>query len=206
MQSSEKLALLTQISCIAQGLSDTFAPFCEVVVHDLKNPQHAILEIYNSLSGREVGEPATELGLARIGDPDYPQVIANYANQFVDGRPVKSTSIGIKDENGQYVAALCINVDMTMFRSVQNALAQFSQRNSNAVTESLEPAGTEAIRQRIDQFAARLASTPRALKAPERRQLILELRDSGLLDVKRSMDTIAQHLGISRASAYSYAK
>ena len=36
--------------------------------------------------GRRIGQPATELGLARIQDPDYPAVIANYANQFADGR------------------------------------------------------------------------------------------------------------------------
>ncbi|EHP43475.1 putative DNA-binding protein [Cupriavidus basilensis OR16] len=34
--------------------------------------------------------------MARIVDPEYRQVIANYANQFADGRQAKSTSIGLK--------------------------------------------------------------------------------------------------------------
>ncbi|MGM3184304.1 helix-turn-helix transcriptional regulator [Dickeya oryzae] len=198
--------LLEQLSTIAEGLGETFAPFCEVVIHDLKKPEHSILAIYNNLSGREVGQPTTELGLARIASPEFPRVVANYANQFADGRPVKSTSIGIKDASGEYVASLCLNVDMTLFRGIQHAFAHFNQVNSGVLTESLEPSGAEAIRQRIDQFAARLATTPRALKAPERRLLMQELRESGLLDVKKSMETIAQHLGISRASVYSYAR
>ncbi len=33
--------------------------------------------------------------------PEFPNLISNYANQFADGRPAKSTSIGIKDEEGQ---------------------------------------------------------------------------------------------------------
>lgn len=38
MAASGEGLLLTQLEAIAKGLSETFAPFCEVVVHDLKNP------------------------------------------------------------------------------------------------------------------------------------------------------------------------
>lgn len=51
MAASGEGLLLTQLEAIAKGLSETFAPFCEVVVHDLKNPEHAILSIHNNLSG-----------------------------------------------------------------------------------------------------------------------------------------------------------
>ncbi|WP_373791716.1 helix-turn-helix domain-containing protein, partial [Delftia acidovorans] len=40
----------------------------------------------------------------------------------------------------------------------------------------------------------------------ERRALVRELKGAGLLDVRRSMETIAAHLGVSRATVYSYAK
>ncbi|RDK07851.1 helix-turn-helix transcriptional regulator [Cupriavidus lacunae] len=205
--SAEQQALLEQLKQVAQGLGETLAPFCEVVVHDLLHPKQAILAIHNNLSGRQVGDPATELGIARIADPEFPQVIANYANQFTDGRQAKSTSIGIKDSSGRYVAALCMNVDLTLFRGLQNALNQFGSVGSAAgVNESLDPAGAEAIRRRIDQFAARLATTPRSLKAQERRALMRELKESGCMEVRRAMEIVAQHLGVSRASVYSYAK
>ena len=71
---------------------------------------------------------------------------------------------------------------------------------------SNEPAGADAIRARIDAYAARLASTPRALKTDERRALLAELKAAGLLDVRRAMETIAAHPGVSRASVYSYAR
>ena len=203
----EQATLLEQLKHIAQGLGETFAPFCEVVVHDLRDPKNSILAIQNNLSGREVGGPSTEIGLARIADPDYPQVITNYANQFADGRQAKSSSVGIRDSSGQYVAALCMNVDMTLFRSLQNALGQFASINADsAVKESLDPAGADAIRTRIDQFAARLASTPRSLKADERRTLLRELKESGCMEVRRAMEIAALHLGVSRAAVYSYAK
>lgn len=205
--SAEQEALLAQLMHIAEGLGQTFAPFCEVVVHDLTDPEHAILALHNKLSGRTVGAPATELGLARIADPDFPQVLANYPNQFADGRQVKSTSVGIKDAGGHYIAALCLNVDLTLFNSVQNAMGQFLALSSDMpASESLGAANADAIRAHIDRYAARLATTPRSLRTEDRRLLLKELKDSGFMEVRRSMETVALHLGVSRATVYSDAK
>ncbi len=196
-------ALIEQVRQIADGLAQTFAPFCEVVVHDLRDPEHAVLAIHNNLSGRSASDPATELGLARIGDNAFPQIVANYANQFADGRPAKSTSIGIKDAEGRYVAALCLNVDLTLFRSMRSALEQFTATDASPVPETLDPANAEMLRKRIAQYAARLASAPQLLKADERRALMRELKAAGFLEMRRAMEIAASSLGISRATAYN---
>ena len=59
----------------------------------------------------------------RIADPNYPSVIQNYPNQFPDGRPVKSTSIGIKNAEGRYVAALYMNLDVSTLSPMTLSLA-----------------------------------------------------------------------------------
>jgi predicted transcriptional regulator YheO len=203
-KTSEQQNLLDQMRQVADGLGKTLAPFCEVVLHDLTEPKHAILAIHNNLSGRSIGAPATELGLERAANPDFAQVIANYPNTFPDGRLAKSTSIGIKDSQGQYVAALCLNVDLTVFRSLNTMLTQFGNVDAAAeIKETMQPSGADAIRLRIDQFAARLGSTPRALKADERRALMRELREAGLSDVRRAMDIVAAYLNVSRATVYN---
>lgn len=200
---SEQQTILEQVEQIAAALGETLAPFTEVVVHDLRSPKHAILAIHNNLSGRKVGDPATELGLARIADDDYPQVLANYANRFSDGRQAKSTSIGIKDSNGHYFAALCLNVDVTLFRSVSTMLDQFSALKRNVVKESLDPSTADSLRERIDRFAVGLATTPQALRTDQRKALMQALKEEGFLDLRRSMETVAQHLGVSRATVYN---
>ncbi|EDT01613.1 YheO domain protein [Burkholderia ambifaria IOP40-10] len=202
----EQASLIEQVLRIAEGLGAMFAPFTEVVVHDLRTPEHAILAIHNNLSGRAVGDPATELGLARIEDDDYPQVLANYANRFADGRTAKSTSIGIKDSSGRYVAALCLNADVTLFRGFQGMLHQFCSTEGEPVADTLDPAGADAIRQRIDAFATRLATTPRELKTDQRRELMHALKADGFLEVRRAMEIVSQHLGVSRATVYNDAK
>ncbi|MBN9354843.1 PAS domain-containing protein [Herbaspirillum huttiense F1] len=196
--------LLSQLQQVAQGLGETFAPFCEVVLHDLRDADHSIVALHNNLSGREVGDATTELGLARIADESYPQVLTNYANTLPDGRQAKSTSIGIKDADGKYVAALCMNIDLTLFGALQGMLRQFGGIDQGVrVAETLEPAGAEGLRSRIDAFAARLSTTPRSLKAEDRRQLMRELRQSGCLDIRRAAEIVAAHLGVSRATVYN---
>ena len=200
---SEHQYVLEQLQHIARGLGETFAPFCEVVVHDLTKSDHAILAIHNQLSGREVGDPMTELGKQRISNADFPEVVANYPNRFPDGRQAKSTSIGIRDSQGTYVAALCLNVDLTVFQNLQNVLARFGNTAVEAgIDESLAPVGSQSLRAYIDEFSARRSTTPRALKTDERRALLRELKEGGLLEVRRAIDTVAQHLGVSRTTLY----
>jgi len=94
-----------------------------------------------------------------------------------------------------------------LFQGFQSAMNRFTAvEGSTPVLESLDPSGTEAIRARIDAFAAKMAATPRSLKPESRRALMKELKAAGLLEVRRAMDTIAAHLGVSRATVYSDAK
>ncbi|MBN9095780.1 helix-turn-helix transcriptional regulator, partial [Pandoraea pnomenusa] len=110
----ENALLLREGRKIVEALGQTFAPLVEVVLHDLTDPDNAVVAIANNLSGRQPGDAVTEMGLARIADPAFPEVIANYANRFPDGRPAKSTSIGLKNSRGEYVGAICLNMDISM--------------------------------------------------------------------------------------------
>jgi len=111
---AEDELLLAEAEKIAHAVGRMLPGLCEVVLHDLRDPEHAVRAIEGSLSGRSVGDPATELGLARIADPGCPDVLQNYPGHFPDGRPAKSTSIGIKNREGRYIAALCLNLDVSL--------------------------------------------------------------------------------------------
>lgn len=85
-------------------------------------------------------------------------------------------------------------------------LDHFGSFSGDRPNESLELGGSDSIRAKIDSFAARLSTTPRALKTADRRILLQELKDSGLLEIRKAMETVASHLGVSRATVYSDTK
>jgi len=198
---------LIQEACkIAEGLAETLAPLCEVVVHDLTNPEHAIVQIENNLSGRSVGDGATELGLARMADPNFPDIIANYANSFADGRPTKSTSIGLRDKTGRYAAAICINMDLSYLKSISGYLNELTRIKAaeGTVRESLSGARQDTLNEKILAFSAKRNRDPRALTSDERRELLQMLADDGELERRGAADQIGAIIGVSRSNVYYY--
>jgi predicted transcriptional regulator YheO len=106
------------------------------------------------------------------------------------------------------VAALCLNVDLTLFQSFQGAISQFTKIDDKEVHEHIEAGGnhSDRIHARIDDFAATRATTSRSLKPADRKQLVQELKKAGLLEVRRGAEIAAAHMGVSRATVYSDAK
>ncbi|QUP56513.1 transcriptional regulator (plasmid) [Ralstonia syzygii] len=202
----ENRLLLREGKKIVEALGKTLAPLVEVVLHDLKQPEHAVVAIANNLSGRRVGDAATELGLARMADPGFPEVIQNYANRFPDGRPAKSTSIGLKNSHGEYVAAICLNMDVSLLSAVTAGLGQLMQTDAAAppVPESLVPHGVEAVRAALERFAAARNTTPMGMTLEQRREAMRELSASGLLNLRRALSEVAQTLGVARSTVYTY--
>ncbi|WP_254440887.1 helix-turn-helix transcriptional regulator [Pandoraea cepalis] len=203
----ENALLLREGRKIVEALGQTFAPLVEVVLHDLTDPDHAIVAIANNLSGREPGDAVTEMGLARIADPAFPEVIANYANRFPDGRPAKSTSIGLKNGRGEYVAAICLNMDISMLAAAAASVQQLVSVPNHAPTpvrETLSTRRLDDIVPLITDFAAQRNTTPQGLTLAQRREAIRLVEARGLLDLRHAHAEVARALGVARSTVYTY--
>ncbi|MFD4350834.1 transcriptional regulator [Streptomyces coelicoflavus] len=201
--------LIREAEKIAVALGRMFPGLCEVVLHDLRDPRRAIRVIENNLSGREIGDSATELGLARIADPEYPSIIQNYPNQFPDGRPAKSTSIGIRNAAGRYIAALCLNLDVSVLSPVTLALSNLvatDTEHREQPLETLRDRTARELRRTVEALAAQRAAAPRSLSREDKKALVRQLHRDGYFDSRDAAQTIADLLGVSRATVYNYAK
>ncbi len=203
--SDEHELLLREAAKIVDALAQTLAPLCEVVLHDLRNPDHSIVSIGNNLSGRKIGAKATELGLARIADPDFPDLLINYPNTFDDGRAVKSTSIGLKDSEGTFVAAICLNMDVSYLRFFSSYLNDFTKTVADKrAKENLINSDNPSIETEILRFASTNNKDPRSLTSNEKRHLIRQLNENNVLNRRGAAEQISKILGVSRSSIYYY--
>lgn len=201
--------LIGEAEKIAVALGRMFPGLCEVVLHDLRDPRHAIRTIENNLSGRRTGDSATELGLARIADPEYPSVIQNYPNRFPDGRPAKSTSIGIKNAAGEYIAALCLNLDVSVLSPVTLALSNLvatGTEHREQPLETLRDRNARELRRAVEALAAERGGTPRSLSRDAKKALVRHLQAEGYFDSRDAARIIADLLGVSRATVYNYTR
>ncbi|MEU0991415.1 PAS domain-containing protein [Streptomyces sp. NPDC005953] len=203
---AEDELLLREAEKITTAIGRMFPGLCEVVLHDLRDPDHSLRAIENNLSGRTVGEPATELGRARIQDPDFPAVVQNYPNRFPDGRAAKSTSIGIKNSSGAYVAAICLNLDISVFDGVVSGISRLiaTDEGERPLHETLRARTVEELHGVAEDFAARRGRSPQALTTADKRELVRTLEAQGFLQVKHAVRTLAGILGVSRATVYNH--
>jgi predicted transcriptional regulator YheO len=200
--------LLGQYIVLASALTKMYSPFCEVVVHDFSKPQHAIIFIGNSLSGRKVGDPTTNIGLKRIEDPNFPQILQNYQSVLPDGRVLKCTSFGIRNSKGKTIGALCLNFDISSFSNLQTPINQFLRfDNTNVPTkEFFYSSSISQINKYISDFASALKSTTKTLSLNQRKTLLKQMKQNGLFNVKGSIGIAAKLLSISRATIYNIIK
>jgi predicted transcriptional regulator YheO len=200
--------LLREGKKIAEALGKMLSPFCEVVLHDLTRPEHAVIAIENNISGRNVGDSVTQLGLARLKDPGFAEVVQNYPNHFPDGRPAKSTSIGLKNTKGQFIGALCLNMDISMISAMQEKLARFASTDTEEppIPETLRAQSEKDLQETMASFASQRGLPAKRLSHREKRELVLQLAEQGFLSLRKAVPIIAASLGISRTTVYTYAK
>lgn len=198
--------LLRECRKIVEGIGKTFAPFCEVILHDLTQPDSSIVMMEGNLTGRSVGHGTTALGHARLTDPNFPDVLANYANPQLDGRSFKSTSIGIKNKKGEVVASVCINIDLSMLQTLQQGLQTFMLTPTEAPVREHLHANLPPLREEILRLAAQWNCPPHALTAQQKKEVIQQLEALGLMQLRNAATTTAEMLGISRMTVYNYMK
>lgn len=195
-----------------RAIAAAVGPHCEVVLHDLGGRevdlQHSIIAIENGhVSGRRVGGPSTNLGIDVLHDEAKDHDALGYRARTVDGRELRSSSVYFRNGAGRVVAALCINVDISSLRQVGALVESLLPDPSDATGQPQEIVGQD-IDSVLDQMIAEAieaAGRPgESLSRDERIKVIAQLDKQGALRVKKSMERIANMLGISRVTAYAY--
>ena len=102
---------------IADMLADTFGDTCEVVLHDLDDPEHSVVYVANDkVTGRKKGQNFEHLISKVIMSEELKNdYVANYYFTTSDHRLIRSSSLLIRNEEGGLEGALCINLDTTPF-------------------------------------------------------------------------------------------
>ena len=216
-------------------LGKILGPKTEVVLENVKDFSHSVVAIANgNLSGRAIGSPATDLVLHIWQNREYDRhdYLTHYAGYTIQGHPVVSSTLFVRNSRGRVIGFLCINFDNSTFRQASQELRRASSyldalgltgpgaelkddgtppEEPAAETESeqsnrevLSVNTDEVVTHNIAEFAAELGIPPARMNRQERLRLITRLDESGVFLVKGSVDTVARALGISSPSVYRY--
>lgn len=205
LMKSYEIAFCAQL---AKGIASQFGPNCEVVVHDLRTeePDHSIVAIENGhVSGRQVGDgPSHVVWEALKSDPSKLEDRLAYLTKTEDGKILKSSTMFLRDDNGDVCGIFAINYDITLMKAMEEQFRLFTATEAPsepvAITHNVNDLLEELIKQ-----SAKLVGKPVALMNKEDKvKAISFLNDSGAFLITKSGQRVCNFFGISKYTLYSY--
>ncbi|MEW1777021.1 PAS domain-containing protein [Streptomyces sp. NPDC086777] len=203
---AEQDAIIAALAPVVDGIVATLGGFCEVVVHDFRRPEHSVVALAGSVTGRGVGGSMSEIGMKLLAAGDEARDELNYLTRTRDGKLVKSSTMVLRDSGGTAFGALCVNLDVTAVHQVHALVGGLA----GVAAAEAPPTTTfgHDITAVLDSIVdARQLHRPKPwpqLTREERRELFRDLDRQGVFAVRGAVQQVAGRLGISRASAYSY--
>lgn len=201
--------LLAQVEQIASAVLHTFGEaFCEMLIHDFRQPDHSIVWIEGQLTQRHLGGAMSQIGLEMMAEGDEAQARINYSIQTDDGKHLKASMIPLRNAKGQVFAALCLKVDMTHLFALEHHLRQIlatDEGTSPVPHVHYSDSIADIAQVMIDDALHHMGIMP-PLETAQRMQLIRTLKQRGFFGIRRAVPLLADFLQVSRASIYQYLK
>ncbi|MFF4255586.1 transcriptional regulator [Streptomyces sp. NPDC001663] len=204
---AERDAIIAALRPVVDGIVATFGPVCEVVLHDYRRPDKSVVAVAGSVTGRDVGGAMSEIGMRVLARGDQAADELNYATRTRAGKPVKSSTIVLRDSTGSVFGALCVNVDLGAVgeaHALLGALAGLGPAVAEAPVTTFGNDIDSVVDAILDGHRLREHQSWAGMDRTERLELFRSLDDQGVFAVRRAVEQVAARLGISRASAYSY--
>ena len=191
------------LSRIIKGIAAQFGENCEVVLHDLtRNYEHTIVAIENGhVTGRKVGDSGTNMGLEILRGTSSGADQYNYVNRTLDNKIIKSSSIYLKDSNGDITGSICINFDITGLLSGQKELQSFiNLQPENAMSEHFSGNIDDILDYLIGQSLDLIGKPINDMTKKDKMKAIEFLDKKGIFLIMKSMDKVADRFQISKFS------
>jgi predicted transcriptional regulator YheO len=206
-QDAERDAVLGALRPVVDGVAATFGPVCEVVLHDYRRPDHSVVAVAGSVTGRTVGGAMSEIGMRALARGDEARDELNYVTRTGDGTLLKSSTMLLRDSTGAVFGALCVNLDVTAVDRAQALLGALAGAAGPAADTPPTVFGDDidaVVDAIVDSHPLRRDRGWAALDRAQRLELFRDLDVRGVFAVRRAVEQVAARLGISRASAYNY--
>ncbi len=205
MPKNQFTALWKQYEPFIQAIVELFHPFAEAAVHDLEKGK--IVAIYHNISQRKIGDPSP-LKELQVNIQDFPDFFSPYYKENWDGRPLKCTSVTMRNQAGKPIGLICINVDVSFFRDGAQLLDAFLKTKveaSNPV-EIFSAGGEEQVLKVLKQCLEEKNLSLVHLNRDQKKELVWQLYQKGVFNFKNAIPLVAKKLKTSRGSIYNYIK
>ena len=206
-----KAPIFSLLKQLADAVVNSFGSNCEVAIHDVSTLKHSVVYLAGNVTSRELGAPITDMVIkALIKEGRSVKDRHGYKTIMDDGRELKSSTIFVRDEKGEVVAAFCINFDTTDYINAIHALELLAKLKDNGqaapLTENFAFSINDTVDVMFEQAVSEIGKQPATMTKDEKIRLVKELERKGAFQIKGVVNQIAVRLGVSNFTVYNYLK
>ncbi len=196
---------------LALAITEQFGENSEVVVHDLRSadPDHTIVAIENGhVSQRQLGDGPSRIVLEAVQHRDEGALgdMHGYLTKTRDGRILKSSTVFLKDENGEVEGVFSLNYDITELLMAERAIDSIlnhkaaGQEQPDRIPQNVN----DLLDDLIEQSVALVGKPVAMMTKDDKITAIQFLNNAGAFLVTKSGDKVSKYFGISKYTLYSY--
>jgi predicted transcriptional regulator YheO len=184
------------------AIVELLGPGCEVVLHDMADPDASIVAIEGNVTGRCVGAPLTDSGLASLRSPESGRVYS-YMTVGEGGRVIKSSSVFLSDDKGTIFGGLCINLDITPYLTFERHLQTLLKPTDEGSAQTFGSQVGEVLDSMVGDAMAEAGIPISLMQRADRLKVIRALDEKGAFLLKKAVPLVGELLGVSRHTIYS---
>ncbi|WP_044469593.1 helix-turn-helix transcriptional regulator [Mannheimia massilioguelmaensis] len=194
---------------MADMLVETFGKSCEVVLHDLTNPEHSVIYVAGHVTNRQLGQNFDHLVTQVImSDRLKNNFVANYYFES-QGKLIRSSTQLIFDEDStpqaepKLIGALCINIDTTPITTQIAYFNEFLPNLNPPQQVKHEEMPLSAMMNRLIESVMG-DELPQMMSRDEKIEKVRFMEEKGVFLMKGGIEKVAEKLGVNKVTIYSY--
>ena len=201
--------ILESYKNIADGLGDFWGSSCEIVIHSLESLDSSIIKIVNgNHSGRTIGAPITDVALSMVAkmEENNNTKFVTYFTKNKRGEQIKSSIAAIYGEQNRIIGLFCVNIFLdTPLSEFLNSFVNHSiSENENNLSENFVDNAEDLMVGALEEVKKIVYNDLSISSSNKNKEIVSMLYQRGIFNLKDSVITISNHLGISKNTVYMH--
>lgn len=205
---AQEQAIFKSYHVLADGMAEFWGDGCEIVIHDLSSLDASVVKIVNGhLSGRQVGAPISDVTLSFVNrmmaDPTLRHI--TYFAKNKRGESFKAFISAITGENNRLIGLFCINFYLNVsFGSLLQTFTPAEKQDTENIFETFVDNSEELMLHALEEAKKTVYGNLSISSSNKNKEIVSQLYQKGIFNLKDSVVTIANHLGISKNTVYMH--
>ena len=197
--------VLKSLQNLLPSMAAALGADAELVLHELSHPEDSLIAIAGNVTNRKVGAPLTDLVLQIVRRGDTGKDLLNYSTT-IDGKTIRSSTLFVRDQKGEVIGCLCINIDITKWVVARHLVNRFCETQSldagmqETFTSDVEAGLSLSIEKAVNEQGIPVAM----MKKDDKLKVVRLLDEQGVFLIKRAVASVANALDVSRYTVYAY--